>query len=263
MRRGERPRSVRSVGAVHPFLDWPGPLAFAHRGGASDNPENTLPAFAHAVELGYTYLETDVHATSDGVLVAFHDADLQRTCGRPGRIDELPWSEVSKARVDGREPIPRFDELMEAFPRARVNIDCKADSGIDALVAAVRRLGCIDRICIGSFSDSRLRRIRGALGGALCSSFGPIQTGLFRVGLPVPWGGQCAQVPVAQGPVSVVTARTVERAHERGYQVHVWTIDEAGEMTRLLDLGVDGIMTDRPALLKDVLTARESWVDPV
>lgn len=247
---------------MHPYLDWPGPLAFAHRGGASDNPENTLPAFQHAVDLGYTYLETDVHATSDGVLVAFHDADLSRSCGRPGRIDELPWSEVAAARVDDREPIPRFDDLMEAFPNARINIDCKADSGVDALIAAIRRHDCLDRICVGSFSDARLRRIRSAFGDGLCTSFGPAQIGLFRVGLPVPWGGQCAQVPVQQGPLTVVSERTVARAHERGYQVHVWTIDEPAEIVRLLDLGVDGIMTDRPNVLKDVLTGRGQWVDP-
>lgn len=247
---------------VHPFLEWAGPLAFAHRGGASDNPENTLPAFRHAVDLGYTYLETDVHATSDGILVAFHDNDLERTCGRPGRIDELPWSDVSQCRVDGTEPIPRFEELMEEFPDARVNIDCKADSGVDALVAAVRRLGCLDRICIGGFNDARLRRLRSTLGDGLCTSFGPIQVALWRLGLPVPWGGHAAQVPVEQAPVTVVTERTVARAHARGYQVHVWTIDEPDEMRRLLDLGVDGLMTDRPAVLKDVLIERGQWVAP-
>ena len=247
---------------MHPYLDWPGPLAFAHRGGASDNPENTLPAFRHAVELGYTYLETDVHSTSDGVLVAFHDNDLSRTCGREGRIDELPWSEVEQARVDGREPIPLFEDLMEEFPNARVNIDCKADSGVDGLVASLKRLNCLDRVCVGGFSDRRLRRLRKQLGADLCTSFGPIQVTALVTGAKVPWGGQCAQVPVQQGPVTIVTERTVERAHRRGLQVHVWTIDEPGEMHRLFDLGVDGVMTDRPAVLKQVLTDRGQWVDP-
>lgn len=246
---------------MHPYLDWPGPLAFAHRGGASDNPENTLPAFQHAVDLGYTYLETDVHATADGVLVAFHDADLRRTCGRPGRIDELPWREVSQARVEGAEPIPRFDDLLEAFPQARINIDCKADSGVDALIAALSRHDCLDRVCVGSFNDARIRRIRGQVGDRLCTSFGPAQIALLRSGLPVPWGGQCAQIPVRQGPITVLSERTVSRARERGYHVHVWTIDEPEEMARLLDMGVDGIMTDRPVVLKDVLGRRGQWVD--
>lgn len=244
---------------MHPFLDWPGPIAFAHRGGTSEHPENSLAAFRHAVDLGYTYLETDVHATTDGVLVAFHDDDLARTCGRAGHIAALPWSEVSRARIDGSEPIPLFDELIEAFPDARVNIDCKADSAVDALVAAIRRHDCLDRICIGGFSDARLRRLRRELGDGLCSSFGPVQTAAWRFGLPVPWGGQAAQVPVSQGRLTIVTERTVDRAHARGYHVHVWTIDDADEMRRLLDVGVDGLMTDQPAVLKRVLEDRNQW----
>ena len=248
---------------MHPYLDWPGPIAFAHRGGASDNPENTLPAFRHAVDLGYTYLETDVHATADGVLVAFHDAELSRTCGRPGRIDELPWSEVSEARVDGREPIPRFEHLMEEFPDARVNIDCKADSGIEPLLASLARLDCLDRVCVGGFSDRRLRRIRAAIGPDLCTSFGPAQVAALLAGTRVRWGGSCAQVPVRQGPVVITNQRMIRRSHARGYHVHVWTIDEPDEMRRLLDLGVDGLMTDRPAVLKQVLVDRGQWVDPI
>ena len=244
---------------MHPYLDWPGPIAFAHRGGASDNPENTMPAFEHAVDLGYTYLETDVHATSDGVLVAFHDPDLSRTCGRQGTIDSLTWRDVSAARVDGREPIPLFEDLLAAFPAARFNIDCKADRAVQPLVDAVRRLNCLDRICIGSFSDRRLRRLRAELGEGLCSSFGPAQVSALVTSGRVPWGGQVAQVPVKQGPITIVTERMIAAAHRRGRQVHVWTIDEPEEMDRLLDLGVDGIMTDRPQRLKDVLVARGAW----
>jgi glycerophosphoryl diester phosphodiesterase len=245
--------------ATHPFLEWDGPIAFAHRGGASDNPENTMPAFQHAIDLGYTYLETDVHATSDGVLVAFHDADLSRTCGRPGTINSLPWREVSAARVAGREPIPLFEDLIGSFPEARVNIDCKANSALPSLIASLKRLDCLDRVCLGSFSDRRLRRLRSEFGSRLCSSFGPAQTLSLRTGARVPFGGQVAQVPVQVGRLRIVTPATVARAHRRGYQVHVWTIDDPDEMTRLLDLGVDGIMTDRPLVLKDVLTARGQW----
>jgi glycerophosphoryl diester phosphodiesterase len=247
------------MAAIHPFLEWDGPIAFAHRGGASDNPENTMPAFQHAIDLGYTYLETDVHATSDGVLVAFHDADLSRTCGRPGTISSLPWREVSAARVAGREPIPLFEDLLGSFPEARVNIDCKANSALPSLIDSLKRLDCLDRVCLGSFSDRRLRRLRREFGSRLCSSFGPAQTISLRSGAPVPFGGQVAQVPVNVGRLRVVTPATVARAHRRGYQVHVWTIDDPDEMTSLLDMGVDGIMTDRPQVLKDVLTARGQW----
>jgi glycerophosphoryl diester phosphodiesterase len=245
--------------ARHPYLDWPGPIAFAHRGGASDNPENTMPAFRHAVDLGYTYLETDVHTTRDGVLVAFHDADLARTCDRPGRIEQLTWAELSQVRVAGREPIPRFEALVEEFPEARFNVDCKSDEAVDGLIASLRRLDCLDRVCVGSFNDRRLRRLRDALGDALCSSFGPAQIAALTSLGRVPWGGEVAQVPVRVGPLTVVSERSVDRAHRRGLQVHVWTIDDPGEMGRLLDLGVDGVMTDRPQVLKDVLTERGQW----
>ncbi len=247
--------------AAHPYLDWPGPIAFAHRGGASDNPENTMPAFRHAIDLGYTYLETDVHATADGVLVAFHDPDLSRTCDRQGLISELQWSEVATARVDGREPIPLFEALLEEFPDARFNIDCKADDAVDGLIAALRRLECLDRVCIGSFSDRRLRRLRAEFGDALCTSFGPRQIVALKYAGRVPWGGQIAQVPVSTGRITIVTESTVGRAHRLGLHVHVWTIDEPDEMRRLLDLGVDGLMTDRPQVLKDVLVDRGCWYE--
>lgn len=254
---------ARTAPPAHPFLDWPGPIPFAHRGGASEAPENTMPAFQHAVDLGYRYLETDVHATADGVLVAFHDDDLARTTGRAGRISELSWEQVSAARVDGREPIPLLEDLLSSFPDARLNIDCKADAAIPALVACLRRARALDRVCVGAFSDSRLRALRRELGPDLLTSMGPRQiAGLKLAGRPI-GRSRVAQVPVRQGRITVTDQRFVERAHAHGVVVHVWTIDEADEMHRLLDLGVDGLMTDRPVVLRDVLTSRGHWrADP-
>jgi glycerophosphoryl diester phosphodiesterase len=246
-----------------PFLDWPGPLAFAHRGGASEAPENTLPAFERAVELGYTYLETDVHVTADGVLVAFHDTDLSRTCGRPGNITQLPWSDVSTARVGGREPIPLMEQLLEAFPDARFNIDCKSHAAVSALVSVIKRTTAGHRVCISAFDDRRLLRIRAALGPRVCTSLGPAQIAALRFLGRIAGGGAAAQVPVRQGPVPLVDKRFVGSAHRRGIQVHVWTIDDPAEMRRLLDMGVDGLMTDRPAVLRDVLIERGEWSGPV
>jgi glycerophosphoryl diester phosphodiesterase len=244
---------------THPYLEWLGPIAFAHRGGASDNPENTLPAFQHAVDLGYTYLETDVHATNDGVLVAFHDPDLSRTTDRTGTINSLPWRELQHARVAGREPIPMFEELVGSFPNHRFNIDCKANSALDGLIASVKRLDCLDRVCLGSFSDIRLRRLRAVFGDRLCSSFGPAQISSLRAGRTVRWGGQIAQIPPRIGRFAVLTPKVLHTAHAQGHQVHVWTIDDRTDMERLLDVGVDGIMTDRPQVLKDVLVERGQW----
>ncbi|MEJ7844970.1 MAG: glycerophosphodiester phosphodiesterase [Acidimicrobiales bacterium] len=244
------------------FLDHPGPIPFAHRGGAGEVPENTLPAFEHAVGLGYRYLETDVHATADGVLVAFHDDRLDRVTDRTGLIADLPWSTVREARVDGREPIPLLEDLLGAFPGARLNIDAKSDASVEGLVDVLRRADAVDRVCVAAFDDGRIGRLVAALPG-VCESMGPRQLARLMgaaAGLPVgKFTGQCAQVPVRRGPVTIVTPRFVAAAHARGIHVHVWTIDDADEMHRLLDVGVDGIMTDRPAVLRDVLTERGEW----
>ena len=222
-------------------------------------PENTLEAFEYAINLGYRYLETDVQVTADGVLAAFHDNDLLRTTGRAGKISELPWSEVSKALVDGTAHIPLFEDLLGTWPQARINVDCKSDAAVDALVASLRRTNSLARVCVSAFSDSRLRRLRKALGAELCSSLGPLETALLRFGLLRNPPGLAAQVPVKQGPVVMVNTKFIERAHRLGLQVHVWTIDDAAEMGRLLDLGVDGIMTDRPVVLREVLESRGAW----
>jgi glycerophosphoryl diester phosphodiesterase len=249
--------------AAGPFFDHPGPLAFAHRGGASEAPENTMGAFEAAVALGYRYLETDVHVTSDGVLLAFHDDRLDRVTDRTGLIRNLPYREVRQAKVDGRAPIPRLDELIEAFPEARLNIDCKHDSAIDALVAAIEGAGVQDRVCLGAFSDRRLGRLRARLGDRVATSLGPKGVARLRsasYGLPAGrFTANSAQVPTGRGRVRLVDNRFVRTAHGRGLDVHVWTIDDADEMRELLDLGVDGIMTDRPAVLKSVLIERGEW----
>ena len=246
-----------------PVLDHPGPLAFAHRGGAGDWPENTMPAFEHAVSIGYSYVETDVHVTSDGVLVAFHDDHLDRVTDRIGAISELPYAEVAAARVDGTEPIPLLEDILGTWPELRVNIDPKHDGSVDALVEVVQRTNSIDRVCIGSFSDRRLARLRAALGPRLCTALGPRGTARLRgASWRLPTGrlaAGCAQVPRSMKGVTIVDLAFVTEAHERGLQVHVWTIDEPQEMHELLDLGVDGIMTDRPQVLRDVLEARGSW----
>jgi glycerophosphoryl diester phosphodiesterase len=223
-----------------------------------------MPAFEHAVALGYRYVETDVHATADGVLVAFHDDALDRLTDRTGKIADLPWSYVSEARVDGREPIPRFDDLLGTWPHLRVNVDAKADRAVQPLAEVVRRTGSETRVCVGSFSGARLTEIRRLLPG-VCTSSGPLATGrLWLAGLGVPYrnpAAACAQVPVRRYGVPVTTRRLVAAAHRRGLQVHVWTIDDPVEMDRLLDLGVDGLMTDLPGVLKDVLVRRGEWVD--
>lgn len=218
-----------------------------------------MPAFQHAVDTGYRYVETDVQLTRDGVLVAFHDNDLARTCGRDGLISELPWSQVRTALVDGKAPIPLLEDLLGTWPDLRVNIDCKTDVAVDALVTTLRRCNALHRVSVGAFSDSRIRRLRELLGPQACTALGPKETAALRLGRPRRALANAAQVPVRQGPLTVVTKGFVERAHKLGIHVHVWTIDDPHEMHRLLDLGVDGIMTDRPAALREVFERRGIW----
>jgi glycerophosphoryl diester phosphodiesterase len=241
------------------FLDWPGPIPFAHRGGAGDWPENTLPAFAGAVALGYRYVETDVHVTADGVLLAFHDDQLDRVTDRTGTIAELPYREVKRALVDGREPIPLFEDILGTWPDLRVNVDPKHDGSVEPLAEAIERTGAQDRVCVGSFSDRRLARLRERLGPQLCTSCGPKAVARLLAGGRGPFAEDCAQVPPRRGRVPLVNERFLRVTARLRMPVHVWTIDDAEEMHRLLDLGVNGIMTDRPAVLKEVLEARRAW----
>lgn len=248
------------------FLDHPGPIPFAHRGGAAEHPENTMAAFEHAVSLGYRYLETDVHVTADGVLVAFHDNVLDRVTDRTGRIADLAWSDVRKARVGGTDQgVPLLEDLLGTWPQARVNIDPKHDSSAGPLVDVLRRAAAFDRVNVAAFSDRRLARIRRLTGGQVCTGTGPLEITRLRLAasgarVAGPIGAGCAQVPVRFWSVVVVDERFVDAAHRRGLPVHVWTVDDPVEMTRLLDLGVDGIMSDRPAVLKEVLVSRGDWV---
>ncbi|MBT2412288.1 glycerophosphodiester phosphodiesterase [Streptomyces sp. ISL-12] len=249
----------------HPYLDHPGPIAFAHRGGAADGLENTLRQFRRAVEAGYRYIETDVHATRDGKLVAFHDATLDRVTDGTGRIAELPWTEVSHARVAGSEPLPLFEELLETFPEVRWNVDVKAEPALLPFLNLIGRTNSWDRICLGSFSEARVARAQRLAGPRLATSYGTRGVlGLRLCSWGVPGAPRrpavAAQVPEAQSGIPVADHRFVRAAHARGLQVHVWTVNEPERMHRLLDLGVDGIMTDHIDILRKVMEDRGVWV---
>ncbi len=253
------------TGIPHPYLDHPAVIPFAHRGGSADGIENTAVAFRRAAGLGYRYFETDVHTTADGRLVAFHDATLDRVTDARGRIADLPWSEMRQARVAGKEPLPLFEELLEEFPQARWNIDIKAESALVPLIDLVRRSGTWDRVCIGSFSEARVARAARLAGPRLATSYGVrgvlgLRLRSFGIPAAVRAGAVCVQVPESQGGVRMVDARFVRAAHDRGLQVHVWTVNDADRMADLLDLGVDGIMTDHLETLRTVLTDRGVWV---
>lgn len=255
---------------THPYLDGPRPRALAHRGWHLDDladMENSLSAFARAAAEGYRYIETDVHATADGVVIVHHDASLDRTTDRSGEIANLPFAEVSKAKIGGREPVCGLDVVLEELPRTAFNIDVKADSAVEPVLRAVARHNAWDRVCLASFSDHRLARLRAGGGDGLLTSAGQRSAGLLWLSSRVPIlplrglvRGAAAQVPPRHKGLEVVDSRFVERAHRWGIEVHAWTVDEPAEMTRLLDVGVDGLVTDRPDVLREVL--RERSADP-
>ena len=247
---------------MHNFLDHPGILAFAHRGDHDSGPENTMPAFAGAVDIGFKYLETDTHCTQDGMLIAFHDEHLDRLTNQNGKISELDYDVVRRAQVNGLEAIPRLDDLIQSFPQTRFNIDLKTDSTVKPFIDLVQKLKCIDRICVGAFSDKRVKAVKEALPN-VCTSLGPVnvcRAKLASYGVPfLKIEGQCAQIPKRWGQITLPNTRFIRAMKQRGIQTHVWTVNDEREMTRLLEFGVEGIMTDREGVLKQVLKAKGVW----
>lgn len=240
--------------------------AMAHRGGSlpAGGAENTLAAFTRAVEVGYRYLETDVHASSDGVLFAFHDEVLDRVTDATGPIGGHTARQLAQVRVHGGERIPTLAELFEAFPHARFNLDLKAPGAVAPLAEAVVRHAAESRVCVSSFSTPRITEFRRL-------SQGRVATGLSHRGvaafLAAPrfsasWvAGDVLQVPLRfwGERLPLVTRRLIRHAHRCGFYVHVWTVNDPVLMGELIDLGVDGLVTDQLEALKLVLTERGLW----
>lgn len=249
------------------FLDAPTPLAIAHRGGDEVAPENTLRAFQAAHDAGFRYLETDVHVSSDGTLFAFHDDVLDRVTDATGPLHRRSANELRELRIAGTDPIPTLDELLSRFGDVRWNIDPKSDDAVVALAHALHRHDAVDRVNVGAFSHHRLRRLRSLLGPGLCTAGGPAEVASLQSASRVPVARRrrsvppygCVQVPVRFRNLTIVTRAFVQAAHARQVQVHVWTVDAPDDMHRLLDLGVDGILTDRPSVLRRVLEERGQW----
>ncbi len=264
----------------YPYLDvvlgQPGSvLAFAHRGGAYhpeiEGLENTLAAFRHAVALGYDSLETDVHVTRDGTLLAFHDTVLDRVTDRTGAIAELELAEVREARVGGREEVPTLAALFEEFPGVRFNIDLKSAAAVPALAAFLDDREAWERVLVGSFSVRRLRDFRAIADPRVATSAHLLEVLAF-LALPGALADRLTgrrvaalQVPhrrrLGRFSIRVAGPGLVRRAHAVRKHVHVWTVDDPDEMHELLDRGVDGLFTDRTDLLKSVLIERGQWRD--
>jgi glycerophosphoryl diester phosphodiesterase len=258
--------------ADYAFFDVPF-AAFAHRGGATYGPnlhrENSLHAFQEAVALGYRYLETDVHATRDGVLLAFHDGVLDRVTDRTGAIADLSYAQVAEARIHGIDPIPRLSELLAEFPDVRFNIDAKSQAAVALLVSTIEEFEAYDRVCVSSFGIRRIHELRRRLGwrvpsaasavGIAANRFLPWLT--YVLNSPAPVLQMPISVPMAGRRLIVLTPSLVEAVHRAGKRVQIWTVDDSETMERLIETGVDGIFTDRIDTLKDVLVERGLWTD--
>jgi glycerophosphoryl diester phosphodiesterase len=245
--------------------------AYAHRGGAMYEPnihrENSLHAFKEAVALGYRYLETDVHATRDGVLLAFHDRVLDRVTDHTGVVAELSYAQVSEARIHGIDPIPRLSELLAEFPDARFNIDAKSPAAVALLAATIEEFEAYDRVCVSSFGIRRIHELRRRLGrrvpsaasalGIAANRFLPWLTWVLNS--PAPVLQMPISVPVAGRRLIVLTPPLVKAVHRAGKRVQIWTVDDSETMERLIDTGVDGIFTDRIDTLKDALVQHGLW----
>jgi glycerophosphoryl diester phosphodiesterase len=259
---------VRDDSAVR-YGDGAVPLAIAHRGGAGLAAENTMAAFERSYALGLRYLETDIRLTSDGVVVAFHDACLDRVTGGHGPIRHQTYAEVSRLRVGGQASIPTLAEVLEAFPDACVTADLKDEAAILPLAHVLRRTGSARRVCVAGAWDQWLRTLVGEVGPDLTTALGwrdlcrLVASAHARIGLR---GGQLsgtfAHVPLRIGRLPIFGERLIARAHLLGIKVIVWTVDDPAQMHRLLDEGVDGIITDRPDLLREVLLSRDQWTVP-
>lgn len=237
----------------------------AHRGLALDVPENTLLAFERALALGVTHVETDVHGSADGVSIVSHDPDLSRLAGRSARVSTLPAAELRAMDLGAGQGYCTLAEALDAFPDARFNIDIKAASAIAPTIAAVRAANAIDRVLIGSFSPARRLAVVRALPGVATSVSARGATAAVAAANR-PGGAAVVRrilrdVHAVQLPLSIlrmrtITPRTVAAFHAAGVEVHVWTINDPAVMERLLDLGVDGLVTDRADLAVDVLARR-------
>ena len=238
-------------------------LAFAHRGGNESAPENSFLAFKNAVDIGYKYLETDVHLTKDGHLIAFHDNTLDRVTDKNGLIKDLTLNEIKKAKINGKEEIPLLSDLLDSFPQCFFNIDCKVNETVQPLINLIRTKSLIDRVCIGSFSQKRINYIRKSLGSSVITSMGPAEVILSKFlsfsSLSYNFSSSYTSIPIERYGVKLLDKRNIDYLKSNNQKVIAWTINNEDEMKMLIKMGVDGIMTDNLSLLKSVLIEENLW----
>ncbi|WP_168627185.1 glycerophosphodiester phosphodiesterase [Cryobacterium sp. BB307] len=247
------------------FLEPAPPRVLAHRGLAIDAPENTLLAFARAMAVGATHIETDVHASHDGHAVVAHDDTLKRVAGREVRVDHLSMAELRRVDLGHGQGFASLGEALDGFPDARFNIDIKSEAAIAPTVAAILDANATSRVLVTSFSEKRRLAALAMLPGVATSTGAGASATLFatstfrlaRRARKVLATVDAVQLPERYKGMRIVTPRLIRMAHDAGVEVHVWTVNDPADMSRLLDLGVDGIVTDRADLAIPLLAARQ------
>lgn len=246
-------------------------VILAHRGGANEAPENTVASFEYTRSLGVRHIETDVHLSSDGQVVISHDPTVDRCYDGTGSIAHMTWRELSRLRHESGERMLLLSEALEAFPDMYFNIDAKIAGVEQPMLDVIAQHGATSRVLIASFNEQRLRRIRESAHLRAVTSLGTqavarlvlsakSATPVTSWRIPGPRQGVAAvQVPTTYGPVRVVDQRFVAQAHSAGLAVHVWTIDDVDEAFRLVEYGVDGLVTNRPRIMRDALAKRGLW----
>ncbi|GAA2246230.1 glycerophosphodiester phosphodiesterase family protein [Herbiconiux moechotypicola] len=244
------------------YFDPARPRIFAHRGLATHATENTLAAFRAAVDTGADYVETDVHASRDGVAVVAHDPTLERIAGRTDRVDSLSLAELRSIDLGDGLGFPTLEEALLAFPDTRFNIDVKSVAAAEPTARAIAATGAAGRVLLTSFSRDRRRAAMGHLARLLAGSSGrpaaasaaaeefvpalvAAKLGLVPVARALLREVDAVQIPTRVGPLRTTTEATIRRLHAAGVEVHVWTINDLDEAAGILARGADGIVTDR------------------
>jgi len=235
-----------------------------------------MEAFSQAVALGFRFLETDLHVTADGVLVCIHDDTVERTTNGTGPVSSFSFEDLAALDAGFRHKpiagypfrgtgvtVPSLEEAVTAWTDVSFVVDLKAEGQVALLADLIERLSLHDRLIVGSFSDQRLDDFRKATGGRVATSSGPMLSRMWlltsRVGRGAGGHASALQLPTQVRGIKVVDKKLVDAAHRKGLQVHVWTVNDPAEMESYLDMGVDGIISDRPDLLRDLLMSRGQW----
>jgi glycerophosphoryl diester phosphodiesterase len=238
------------------YLNYSGLEVLAHRGGSIESSENTIESFKYSISLGCNYIETDVQLSSDGKPYIFHDEDLNRLASINKTFNDLHSSEIDEIKLFNEHKIPLLEEVLLKFPETYFQIDVKTDEVALPALKVIYDLEAQDRVCIASFSSERLETVRNKYPD-ICISMGPKEIlklllasfGLYRGTVP----GDCLQIPIYQYGIKLVTKRFVNFVQSKDLKVIVWTINKPEEMKKLIELEVDGIITDKPKALFDIL----------